>query len=132
MLDTDKVPTMSKSPNKARLAANDGWLPGEFVENGEEDKPNADGWWPGSIIDDGWEPSSITEIDDEKRRAAEANEWLAAKLDPTVKRDTNKAECMRIFGISGRAYQFRVWPDARELVDLPRCARPGAKKQIKK
>jgi hypothetical protein len=59
--------------------------------------------------------------------------WLAAKPDlKTVKRDTYKAECMQKFQITGRCYQFRVWPAARKLVGLPEHAKPGPKKQIKK
>ena len=72
-----------------------------------------------------------------KREARATNEdlaieWLAAKPDLiTVKRDDYKAECMERFGISGRAYQFRVWPAARQLRGLTKRARPGPKKQIK-
>jgi hypothetical protein len=64
---------------------------------------------------------------------AEATEWLAAKPDlKTMKRDTYKDECMRIFGISGRAYRLRVRPVARKLAGLPKNPRSGPKKQIKK
>ena len=57
--------------------------------------------------------------------------WLAAKLDQTVKRDDYKGECIDLFGISGRDYQFLVWPVARKLAGLTMRARPGPKKQIK-
>ena len=49
-----------------------------------------------------------------------------------MKRDDYKAECIDLFGISGRAYQFLVWPVARKLAGLTMRARPGPKKQIKK
>ena len=62
-----------------------------------------------------------------------ATEWLAAKPDlKTMKRDTYKDECITKFGITGRAYQRRVRPAARKLAGLPKHARPGPKKQIKK
>jgi hypothetical protein len=61
-----------------------------------------------------------------------ATEWLAARPDlKTMKRDTYKDECITKFGITGRAYQFCVWPAARKLAGLPKRARPGPKKQIK-
>ena len=50
----------------------------------------------------------------------------------TMKRDDYKDECITKFGITGRAYQFRVWPAARKLAGLTKRARPGPKKQIKK
>ena len=62
-----------------------------------------------------------------------AAEWLAAKPDLNkMKRDDYKGECIDRFGISGRDYQFLVWPAARKLADLPKRARPGPKKQIRK
>ena len=62
-----------------------------------------------------------------------ATEWLAAKPDlKTTKRDTYKDECITKFGITGRAYQRRVWPAARKLAGLTKRARSGPKKQIKK
>lgn len=58
--------------------------------------------------------------------------WLMAKPElKTMKRDNYKGECIDLFGISGRDYQFLVWPVARKLAGLKR-ARPGPKKQIKK
>jgi hypothetical protein len=62
-----------------------------------------------------------------------ATTWLAAMPDlKTVKRDDYKGECMAQFGIGWRSYQLRVWPAARQLAGLPKHARPGAKKKIKK
>ena len=62
-----------------------------------------------------------------------ATEWLAAKPDlKTMKRDDYKDECIDQFGISGRDYQFLVWPAARKLAGLTKRAKPGPKKQIKK
>ena len=62
-----------------------------------------------------------------------ATGWLAAKPDlKTMKRDDYKAECIDLFGISGRDYQFLVWPVARKLAGLTKRAKPGPKKQIKK
>ena len=62
-----------------------------------------------------------------------ATEWLAAKPDlETMKRDDHKDECITKFGITGRAYQRRVWPAARKLAGLKKHARPGPKKQIRK
>lgn len=64
--------------------------------------------------------------------AALAAEWLAAKPDLNkMKRDDYKGECIGIFGISGRDYQLRVWPAARNLAGLTKRARPGPKKQAK-
>src|SRR6478736_5485269 len=52
-----------------------------------------------------------------------ATEWLAAKPDlKTMKRDTYKDECITKFGITGRAYQHRVWREARKLAGLPKRA----------
>jgi hypothetical protein len=131
-----------RAPNKAWLSADDGWLPGEFVENGEEDKPNADGWWPGSIVHDPWEPGEIIETDDEEelevpddeeRRESEATEWLAAKPDlKTMKRDDHRDECTKQFRITRRGYQRRVWPEARKLAGLTKRGKPGPKAQTKK
>ena len=62
-----------------------------------------------------------------------ATRWLAGKPDlKTIKRDDYKGECIDLFGISGRDYQFLVWPVARKLAGLTMCAKPGPKKQIKK
>ena len=59
--------------------------------------------------------------------------WLAAKPDiETMKRDDYKGECIDLFGISGRDYQFLVWPVARSLAGETMRAKPGPKKQIKK
>ena len=49
-----------------------------------------------------------------------------------MKRDDYKGECIDRFGISGRDYQFLVWPVARKLAGLTMRAKPGPKKQIKK
>ncbi len=49
-----------------------------------------------------------------------------------MKRDDYKGECIDLFGISGRDYQFLVWPVARKLAGLTMRAKPGPKKQIKK
>jgi hypothetical protein len=55
---------------------------------------------------------------------------LAAKPDlNTMKRDDYKAECIDRFGISGRTYQFCVWPVARELAGLTMHATAGPKKK---
>jgi len=62
-----------------------------------------------------------------------ATRWLAAKPDlRTMKRDDYKGECIDLFGISGRDYQFLVWPVARSLAGETMRAKPGPKKQIKK
>ena len=62
-----------------------------------------------------------------------ATRWLAGKPDVrTMKRDDYKGECIDLFGISGRDYQFLVWPVARSLAGETMRARPGPKKQIKK
>ena len=61
-----------------------------------------------------------------------ATEWLAAKPDlETMKRDDHKDECITLFGISGRDYQFLVWPVARKLASLTMRAKSGPKKQSK-
>ncbi|WP_426528864.1 hypothetical protein [Bradyrhizobium sp. McL0615] len=49
----------------------------------------------------------------------------------TMKRDDCKGEFISRFGISGRSYQFRVWPAARQLAGLTKRAKPGAKKSKK-
>ena len=65
-------------------------------------------------------------------REAEAIRWLAGKRDlKTMKRDDYKGECIDQFGISGRCYQFRVWPAARQLAGLTKRAKPGPKKSKK-
>ena len=62
-----------------------------------------------------------------------ATRWLAAKPDlRTMKRDDYKGECIDLFGISGRDYQFLVWPFTRNLAGETMRAKPGPKKQIKK
>jgi hypothetical protein len=62
-----------------------------------------------------------------------ATAWLAGKPDlETMKRDDYKGQCIDLFGISGRAYQFLVLPVARKLAGLTMCAKSGPKKQIKK
>jgi hypothetical protein len=67
------------------------------------------------------------------QREALATRWLATKSDlKTSKRDDSKDACKDRFGISGRGYQFRVWPAARKLAGLTKRARPGPKKQVKK
>ena len=77
-------------------------------------------------------PENIPDVVDELRMA-QAIRWLAAKPDlKTMKRDDYKGECIDQFGISGRGYQFRVWPAARKLRGLKKRARPGPKKQVKK
>ena len=48
-----------------------------------------------------------------------------------MKRDNYKGECIDLFGISGRDYQFLVWPVARKLAGLKR-ARPGPKEANQK
>jgi hypothetical protein len=49
----------------------------------------------------------------------------------TMKLYDYKYECIDLFGISGRDYQFLVWPVARKLTGLTMSAKPGPKKQIK-
>jgi hypothetical protein len=79
-----------------------------------------------------WRPKMYRDWLDAQREAL-ATRWLAAKPHlKSAKRDDYKDECKDRFGISGRGYQFRVWPAARKSAGLTKHARPGPKKQAKK
>jgi hypothetical protein len=79
-----------------------------------------------------WLATRVAQHDPLATSEALATRWLAAKPLKTMKRDDYKGECIERFGISGRAYQFLVWPVARKLAGLTMRAAPGPKKQIKK
>jgi len=75
-------------------------------------------------------PVLLTAVEVKECRITLAARFLAAKPDlKTMKRDNFKSECIAKFRITGRDYQFQVWPSARRLAGLPKSARPGPKKQ---
>jgi hypothetical protein len=49
------------------------------------------------------------------------------KINPEWKRKDALDYCQRAFGVTERSFQYRIWPDARELAGLPRRALPGRK-----
>ena len=49
-----------------------------------------------------------------------------------MKRDDYKAECIDLFGISGRDYQFLVWPVARNLAGLTNARKARSKEANQK
>ena len=58
--------------------------------------------------------------------------WQAPRLHAESKVDDDKAECMKLFDISERGYEERVWPAARMTANLPEKGEPGPKKSRKK
>jgi hypothetical protein len=61
---------------------------------------------------------------------ADATSHIADMLEqnPDLKRADAIAAC-KPFGVSGRGFQSRVWPDARIAAGLPRLARHGRKRK---
>lgn len=84
--------------------------------------------WP-SIAAQGERLGTVAAGETEDKKAIE---YLAELLEksPEIKRTDAINACIEHgFIISGRSFQARVWPAARELAGLPRKARPGAKKK---